>query len=85
MSDGQTPVLQGGNQKSNRKIRKIHIINISSKFYKARLYREHVVQNKLSLWQNKEKNKIMFRRTRSLSNAICNNHKIFLSEYIDDL
>ena len=27
-------------------------------------------------------NKIMFQRTRSLSNAICNTHKIFLSEYI---
>ena len=26
--------------------------------------------------------KIMFKRTRSLSNAICNTHKIFLSEYV---
>jgi len=25
---------------------------------------------------------IMFKRTRSLSNAICNTHNIFLSEYI---
>jgi len=27
------------------------------------------------------RNKIMFKRTRSLSNAICNTHKIFLSQY----
>jgi len=35
---------------------------------------------KLRLWKFKH-NKIMFKGTRSLSNAICNTHNIFLPEY----
>jgi len=36
---------------------------------------------KCTLNNNNNNNKIMFKGTRSLSNAICNTHNIFLPEY----